>query len=55
MELVYDIFDLYMAEKDKYFMFYIVIALILTKEQVALYSPSILLNYLANNKALRIG
>jgi len=34
MDLVYDIFDHYMAQKDKLFLFYIVIALLLTKEKV---------------------
>lgn len=34
MDLVYEIFDRYMNEKDKLFLFYMVVALTIMKEKV---------------------
>jgi len=34
MDLVYEMFDKYMGEKDKLFLFYMVVALIMMNEQV---------------------
>jgi len=34
MDLVYEIFDKYMAEKDKLFLFYMVVAMIMMNEKV---------------------
>jgi hypothetical protein len=34
MDLVYEIFDKYMAEKDKLFLFYLVVALVIMNEDV---------------------
>jgi len=36
MDLVYELFDKYMAQKDKLFLFYMVVALILMNEKVKL-------------------